>query len=103
MSIKIENLRTLSPVAVEDLQQLQTGRILERFRQLRRLQISYEASDWSDEERDAVEAAGLIAFKSSDLWEKAFADVKGVLSEREHLPRGSKQKRQQEAHNKQNR
>ncbi|MCZ4287843.1 hypothetical protein [Hoeflea alexandrii] len=103
MNVKPENPKALKPMPVAELKQLHTGSLLERLKQLRNLQVSYYASDWLREELDAVEAAGLIAFKETDLWREAFDDVKGILAEREHLPRGSKQKRQQAARQKQNR
>ncbi|WP_298258885.1 hypothetical protein [uncultured Litoreibacter sp.] len=60
-------------------------------------------SDWLPEERDAVEAAGLIAFKETARWKGAFSDVKRLLDDREHMPRGSKEKRRLAAYSKQNR
>ena len=72
-------------------------------RALRSLQESFELSDWLPEERDTVEASGLIAFKETAIWKAAFDDVKRLLNDREHMPRGSKEKRQQAAYLKQNR
>ena len=57
----------------------------------------FELSDWDEEELRAVEAAGLIPFKDSPLWEPAVAEVRAVLATREHRPRGSREKRQQAA------
>ena len=80
---------------------MHTGSLLSRLKLLRSLQESFELSDWLPEERDAVEAAGLIAFKETEIWKTAFDDVKRLLNEREHMPRGGKEKRQQAACQKQ--
>lgn len=102
-SLNLENLRTVTPVPFEELNNLHTGSLLARLKLLRSLQDSFALSDWLPEERDAVEAAGLIAFKETAIWKAAFDDVKRLLDEREHMPRGSKERRQQAAHQKQNR
>lgn len=103
MTVEIENLKTIVPISVDELKKLHTGSLLSRLKSLRELQDSYEVSDWLPEERDAVQAAGLIAFRKTTSWETAFSDLKSVLSEREHIPRGSKEKRQQAAQQKKNR
>jgi len=99
----LENLRTVVPIPFEELKELHTGSLLARLKLLRSLQDTFELSDWLPEERDAVKAAGLIAFKETEIWKTAFDDVKRLLDEREHIPRGSKEKRRQAAHKKQNR
>lgn len=101
--MKLENLQTVEPVAFAELNKLHTGSLLARLKLLRSLQDSFDLSDWLPEERDAVEAAGLIAFKETATWKAAFSDVKRLLDDREHMPRGSKEKRQQTAYQKQNR
>ena len=103
MGINFEHLNTVEPVTVEEMEHLHTGSLLKRLKDLRSLQECFEDSDWSQEERDAVDAAGLIAFKNSEMWGSAFADVKRLLSEREHLPKGSREKRQKAAREKQSR
>ena len=103
MNVELESLRTVEPVAFEELRKFHTGSLLARLKLLRSLQVSYELSDWLPEERDAAEAADLIAFKGTATWKTAFADVKRLLDDREHMPRGSKGKRQQTAYQKQNR
>lgn len=101
--MNLENLRTVRPIPLEELNELHTGSLLARLKHLRSLQESFELSDWLPEERDTVEASGLIAFKETAIWKAAFDDVKGLLNDREHMPRGSKEKRQQAAYLKQNR
>jgi len=103
MTVNIDCCRTVEPMAIDEMKHLHTGSLLSRLKLLRSLQDSFDVSDWLPEERDAVEAAGLIAFKESEIWKKAFSDVQELLAQREHLPRGSKEKRKQEAFHKQNR
>ena len=103
MNVKRDRLRTVEPVSADALRKLHTGTLLSRLQALRGLHESFEASDWLPEEREAVEAAGLIAFKQTDRWASAFADLKQILSEREHLERGTRQKRRDSAHRKRNR
>lgn len=100
MKINFELLRTVEPIAFEELQTLRTGSLLTRLKRLRALQESFEVSDWLPEERDAVEAAWLIAFKETAVWKDAWSDIKRILDNREHLPRGSKELRQEAERNK---
>ena len=100
---KFKNLNVVAPMAMEDLEVLHTGSLLKRLQSLRALQTSFEVSDWTEAQKKAVEEAGLIAFKESTLWKAAFSDVKKSLSSREHIPRGSKEKRQTAARGKHNR
>lgn len=103
MSKSFTRSDTIGPMTLSELQKLHTGSLLRRLEHLRTLEESYEVGDWYPEERDAHEAAGLIGVKNSERWRIAFRDVKTVLSDREHLPRGSKEKRQMAAREKQNR
>ena len=99
----IEKLKAVEPIEAYELRELHTGSLLTRLKSLRSLHGSYKDSDWTPEERHSAEAAGLIIFKDTDAWRRAFSDVKAVLSEREHIPRGSKEQRQEAAHLKKNR
>ena len=103
MTFNISNLRTAEPVPEALLLELHTGSLLKRLELLRSLQESFEESDWLPEERDAAEAAGLIAFKNTDRWKTAYSEVKAILAQREHVPRGSKERRREAAQKKQNR
>ncbi len=80
---------------------MHTGSLLKRLQRLRSLHESFEQSDWSKDERDSV--ADKIAFKNTQAWKDAWCQLNDVLSEREHLKRGSKKLRQQAAFEKQNR
>ena len=96
-------LQTVEPVTIEELKKCHTCSLLSRLKLLRGLQDSFAVSDWTPDERDTVESAGLIAFKETAIWKSAFSDVKLLLDKRENMPRGSKEKRQKAAHGKQNR
>jgi len=93
MNIDLNALRTVRPLDRNTLDSMHTGSLLSRLNALRELQQSFEMSDWSEEETRAVEAAGLIAFKDSLIWREAYAMLKEVLSDREHMPRGGEERR----------
>lgn len=84
-----------------DVEKLNTKALLARLSQLRRLTDKFELSDWTEEEQRKVE--GEISFKNTLVWRKAWADVKRALSGREHVKRGGKEQRQQEAFQKKHR
>lgn len=90
MSIDIVNQKTAKMMTVKELKSLRTNKLRDRLNLLRGLQHSYEMSNWLPEERDAAEINGLIAFKKSDLWKTAFADVKNLLAERDYLSKFGK-------------
>ncbi|TLP56565.1 hypothetical protein FEE96_21630 [Parasedimentitalea maritima] len=98
VNAKPENLKTAKPVPLSELNELHTGSLLSHLKALRPLQETFEGSDWSPEEREAAENPDLIAFKDSEIWKTAFADLKGVLATREHRSKGSKEDRQTAAH-----
>ena len=82
---------------------MHTGTLLGRVSDLRSLQESFERSGWSLEERDAVAAAGLIAFKDTAIWKQAYSDLKTLLDSREHIDRGGKETRRKAQQGKQKR
>ncbi|WP_417679638.1 hypothetical protein [Roseibium sp.] len=94
-------LRTVRPVAVEELQHMPTRALLKRLEDLRRLHETCENTDWDEAERDAVNASGLIAFKDTAIWKQAYADLKAVLQTRDHVDRGGKQARRRDQQEKQ--
>lgn len=103
MTVNLSNLRTAESVSKPLLLGLHTGSLPKRLELLRSLQEKFEESDWLPEERDAGEAAGLIAFKNTDIWKPADSELKAIPAEREHVPRGSKEKRREAAWKQQNR
>lgn len=100
-NVKPVSLRTVDPMSLQELEQLHTGTLLKRLERLRSLHPDRSLCDWSSAEIAAC--AHLIAFKDTDVWKSAWADVKKVLAGREHVKRGSKKLRQQAAKLKQNR
>ena len=89
------NYRTAEPMSIEELERLHTGTLLTRLQLLRGLHERPEDSDLYKEE--IVQLVDVIAFKNTEEWRLAYADVKAVLATREHRPKGSKEKRQQSA------
>jgi hypothetical protein len=76
--------RALQPISREQLEALPTGALLAR---LKRLRWCEESPDWSDLSEAEIESAlHLILFKTEPAWRGALADVKAVLSTREHMP-----------------
>lgn len=91
----IANYRTAEPMDIEELERLHTGTLLTRLQLLRSLHERPEDADLDKEE--LAQLVDVIAFKNTEQWRLASADVKAVLATREHLPKGSKEKRQQSA------
>jgi hypothetical protein len=75
--------RALEPIARPQLDSLPTGALLTRLKRLRWCEEAPDASDLL--EAEIASAAGMILFKSDAAWRAAYADVKAVLAEREHL------------------
>ena len=103
MAAGSRSLRTVRPVAVEELQHMPTRALLKRLEDLRRLHETSEDTDWDEEERGAVSASGQIAFKDTGIWKQAYADLKAELQTREHVERGGKQARRMSQQEKQRR
>lgn len=93
MTVDFDLLNTVEPVSTEQLAEMHTGSLLTRLMALRGLQESFSQSDWSDEEREAVDAKGIIAFKDRENWQRAWLELKAELSTREHVLRGGKELR----------
>lgn len=60
-----------------------TGALLARLKRLQGCEEAKEQSDLSEEE--LASASHLIVFKSEPGWRSAFADLKSVLANREHI------------------
>ena len=97
----LDGLRHVNPVTKRILETWDTKKLLHRLECLRSLHEQFEDSDWSEEDRHAVR--GVIAFKNTEIWVSAWDDVKSILATREHVERGSKEKRRREAHRKKHR
>ncbi len=93
-------IKFVDPVSMERLKTMHTGSLLTRLQNLRSLDIDFEHSDWDENELKHNMATGQIVFKETELWKTAFSEVKELLAQREHIPRGSKEKRREAAKNK---
>jgi len=91
-------VRFVEPIGASLLGSMSTQSLQKRLEQLRALHECFESSDWSEEE--ARSASEMIAFKNTDVWKSAWLEVKEILATREHVPRGSKELRQQAARSK---
>ena len=67
----------------QELQTLPTGALLARLKRLRWCEEARADSDLTDEEVASV--AGMILFKEDPVWRQAYADLKQILADREHL------------------
>ena len=81
--------RAVPRIERRDLESLPTRELLTRLERLRQCEQSLELSDMTPEE--AGQARGIL-FKDSDAWRQATAEVKQVLSTREHLPGAAERK-----------
>jgi hypothetical protein len=77
--------KPIPPMSLEELEKLSTKQLLARLRCLRQCE---ESSSLSDRD-DADSASGAILFKDTNAWRAAYEQVKGVLSLREHVPKGA--------------
>jgi hypothetical protein len=76
--------KSIFPMAVEDLNRLPTKRLLAR---LNCLQQCEESFGLSDRDRNEQSTTGRIEFKDTPEWQEAYEQLKGVLANREHVPR----------------
>ena len=61
---------------------------------LQRLRECEESADRSDLDRIEIAAATGIVFKADPLWSEAYAQLKAVLTAREHVPRVAARQRE---------
>ena len=81
MSNKVE------PKSVEELKAMHTGSLMSRRKALFKCDESLEYSD-----KTVNSNYGLIEFKDSPEWKRAYKDLKQVLSTRENLPNKKERK-----------
>ena len=74
----------------EELTGVTTKVLLGRRDQLLRCEESLSHSDIDAD--DPILATEQIIFKDSDEWRAAYANIKAVLAEREHVPRGAQRR-----------
>ncbi|MGB0908265.1 MAG: hypothetical protein ACPGVT_12285 [Maricaulaceae bacterium] len=78
--------KALKPISKSELLDWSTSALLGRLKKLRIcMEMPEHASDYTQTEIDAVKH--LIVFKSDPAWKQAYADVKCVLKDREHIKR----------------
>ena len=105
--------KVVAPPSRAALEGLHTGSLLARLQALRALEDCPTAPAWPSDasfqamappqanltaDRDPALGPAL-AFKSDPGYQQALAEVKALLATREHRPRGSKLRRQQQARN----
>jgi hypothetical protein len=75
--------RTVPPIKQQELQALPTGALVARLKRLRWCEEARADSDLTDQEVASV--ASLILFKEDPAWRIAYADLKHILADREHV------------------
>ena len=87
MSSKVE-IRTL-----EELKNMHTGTLMSRRKALLKCEEAFEVSDsYNYENKSIPNNTGFIEFKDSPEWEKAYKELKSVLSTRENIPNKKERK-----------
>ena len=84
----------IAVISKAELEQMHTGSLMSRRNALLKCEESFAMSD-----QYVPSTNTKIEFKNTDSWAQAYADVKDVLSKREHLPNKLERKalRQQKA------
>ena len=77
--------KPIHPIPLKELEKLSTKQLLARLRQLHQCEESALLSDRDD----ASNASGTIMFKDTSERKAAYEQVKGMLSVREHVPKGA--------------
>jgi hypothetical protein len=76
--------KTIPPMSLEELENLSARQLLARLRHLHECEDSALLSDRDD----TSNTSGTILFKDTPEWKFAYERLKGVLSLREHVPKG---------------
>ncbi len=75
-------------LSVEELEVLHTGTLMTRRAALLKCEESFELSDQSNCNTEP----GIIEFKNTEIWQKAYNELKIVLSKRENIPNKQQRK-----------
>ena len=75
--------RAVAPIKRQELEILPTGALLARLKRLRWCEEAREDSDLTDQE--VASLTGMILFKEDPAWRLAYADLKHILADREHV------------------
>ena len=87
MANKVE-IKTL-----DELVEMHTGSLMSRREALLKCEESFEASDRNGyETKPSSSVTGVIEFKNTPEWKKAYNELKTVLSKREHMPNKQERK-----------
>ncbi len=80
-------------IPAPELRHLHTGSLLTRLRDLLACEDYFGGSDrYDDEPKPDPDETGILEFKDTEAWRKAYKDVKDILATREHLPTGSERR-----------
>jgi len=72
---------------------MHTGTLMTRRAALLKCKESFESSDRVGyEARPSATSTGIIEFKDTDAWNRAYEDLKSVLATRENLPNKQERK-----------
>jgi hypothetical protein len=72
-------------MSLEEIENLPTKQLLARLQRLRQCEESVAFSDRDD----AGTTSEAIIFKDTPEWKAAYDQLKSILSQREHVPKGS--------------
>lgn len=72
---------TVKPKSTEELKSMHTGSLMSRHKTLLQCEESFDRSD-----QIIRDGTGLIEFKDTPEWQRAYSDIKQVLSQRENVP-----------------
>jgi len=78
---------TVEPKSLEELKAMHTGSLMSRRKALLKCEESCDLSDQVEQQ-----STGAIEFKNTPEWQRAYSDVKQVLSQRENMPNKQERK-----------
>lgn len=81
--------KPIQPLSRVQLEVLPTRALLRRLKRLYKCEESFEFSDKDESEIDL----NTIQFKDTPEWQAAYKELKEILKEREHIPKGKRQRR----------
>ncbi len=80
-------MNAVEPKSIEELEAMHTGSLMSRRKALLQCKESASLSG-----QDAREVSGLIEFKDTSEWQRAYSDLKQILSQRENVPNKQERK-----------
>lgn len=85
-------------INLEKLESMHTGTLMNRRAALLKCEESFESSDRVGyETKPSLISTGIIEFKDTPEWKRAYDDLKKVLGRREHLPNKQERKEMRQA------